>query len=62
MQITPEVFDDWMTILQRTYSQHTILWLMIEENESRDRIIREAGARGVHSSRLWFTDRADRTE
>ena len=49
-------------VFQRTHSQNTVLWLMIEEDESRDRLQREAAARGVHFSRLWFADRADRTE
>jgi predicted O-linked N-acetylglucosamine transferase (SPINDLY family) len=52
---TPEVFDVWMRILQRTPG--SVLWLLSDNVWAQENIRQEAAARGVDSSRLVFADR-----
>lgn len=53
---TPEVFDTWMRILQRT--PHSVLWLLSDNPWAQDNIKREASTRGIESNRLFFAERA----
>ena len=52
---TPEVFDVWMRILQRTPG--SVLWLLSDNPWAQENIRKEAAARGVDGARLLFADR-----
>ncbi len=52
---TPDVFDVWMRILQRT--PNSVLWLLSDNPWAQENIRKEAAARGVDGSRLLFADR-----
>ncbi|SDP91356.1 Predicted O-linked N-acetylglucosamine transferase, SPINDLY family [Rhodoferax sp. OV413] len=52
---TPEVFDTWMRILQRTPG--SLLWLLSDNPWAEQNLVREAQARGVDPSRLFFAPR-----
>ena len=54
-KFTPEVFDVWMRILQRT--PHSVLWLLSDNAWAEANIRREAAARGVAPERLVFAGR-----
>jgi predicted O-linked N-acetylglucosamine transferase (SPINDLY family) len=52
---TPEVFDVWMRILQRTPG--SVLWLLSDNPWAQENIRKEAATRGVDGTRLLFADR-----
>jgi predicted O-linked N-acetylglucosamine transferase (SPINDLY family) len=52
---TPEMFDVWMRILQRT--PDSVLWLLSDNPWAQENLRKEASARGVDSKRLLFADR-----
>jgi len=54
-KFTPEVFDAWMRILQRTPG--SVLWLLADNPWSQENIRKEAVARGVDPQRLYFSGR-----
>ncbi|MCF8169248.1 MAG: glycosyltransferase, partial [Rhodoferax sp.] len=54
-KFTPELFDCWMRILQRT--PNSILWLIADSLEIRETLRLEAEFRGVARERLFFADR-----
>jgi protein O-GlcNAc transferase len=51
-KINPPVFDVWMRLLQAIPG--SVLWLRGMDSESRARLLREAGGRGVDAHRLLF--------
>lgn len=57
-KITPDVFDVWMRLLQRT--PDSVLWLLVESDRGRQNLRREAVARDVDPDRLVFADRVPR--
>jgi predicted O-linked N-acetylglucosamine transferase (SPINDLY family) len=57
-KINPEVFDDWMAILQAV--PHSVLWLLGEHPNSERQLRHEAEQRGVAGERLVFAPRTDR--
>ena len=54
-KFTPEVFDIWMSILQRV--QGSVLWLLADNQWAADNLCCEAEARGIDPSRLIFASR-----
>ena len=58
-KITPDVFDVWMRLLQRT--PDSVLWLLVESACGRENLRREAAARGVDPDRLVFAERVPRS-
>ena len=58
-KITPDVFDVWMRLLQRT--PDSVLWLLVESARGQQNLRREAAARGVDPDRLVFADRVPRS-
>lgn len=52
---TPEVFDTWMRILQRTPG--SLLWLLSDNPWAEANLRREAQARGIAADRLYFAPR-----
>jgi predicted O-linked N-acetylglucosamine transferase (SPINDLY family) len=53
---TPEVFDVWMRILQRTPG--SVLWLLSDNPWAEVNLRQEAANRGIISDRLFFAGRA----
>ncbi len=51
-KIEPDVFSVWMRLLQRI--PDSVLWLLSDDENVRDNLRREAGARGVAADRLMF--------
>ena len=54
-KFTPEVFDVWMTILQRVPG--SVLWLLADNQWAEDNLCCEAEARGIDRRRLIFAPR-----
>ncbi|MGA2492253.1 MAG: tetratricopeptide repeat protein [Roseiarcus sp.] len=54
-KISPEVFDSWMRILQRTPG--SVLWLLRDNESAAENLRREARARAIDPDRLVFADR-----
>jgi len=54
-KITPEVFNIWMKILNAV--PNSVLWLLKPNSTAITNLKKEAGLRGVHQSRLIFTER-----
>jgi predicted O-linked N-acetylglucosamine transferase (SPINDLY family) len=52
---TPEVFEVWMRILTRT--PNSVLWLLADNPWAEANLRREAAARGIDGSRLYFAPR-----
>jgi len=52
---TPEVFEVWMRILQRTPG--SVLWLLSDNPWAQENIRKEAATRGVDGARLLFAER-----
>ena len=52
---TPEMFDAWMRILQRTPG--SVLWLLADNLWAADNLKRETIARGVDPDRIFFAPR-----
>jgi predicted O-linked N-acetylglucosamine transferase (SPINDLY family) len=52
---TPEVFEAWMNILRRTPG--SVLWLLADNPWAQENLIREAQARGIDGTRLFFAAR-----
>jgi predicted O-linked N-acetylglucosamine transferase (SPINDLY family) len=52
---TPEVFDSWMRILNRTPG--SVLWLLSDNPWAQENLLREAQQRGVASDRILFGQR-----
>lgn len=51
-KITPTVFSVWMDILR--HAGHSVLWLWVERDSSRENLAREAEARGIDPARIIF--------
>jgi hypothetical protein len=54
-QVTPSVFDAWMTVLKRVPG--SVLWLLNEPREARPNMCRQAKKRGISCSRIIHTDK-----
>jgi predicted O-linked N-acetylglucosamine transferase (SPINDLY family) len=54
-KITPEVFDIWMHLLNQV--QHSVLWLLADNDAAARNLRYEAAARGVAPERLVFAPR-----
>lgn len=59
-KITPEVYASWMRILHRVPG--SVLWLYIEHEAARARLLAEATRAGVAAERLVFARRAPHAE
>ncbi len=53
-KLKPAVFDSWMRVLAQV--PQTVLWLWADDEIVRDRLRREAAARGVAPQRILFAD------
>ena len=51
-KILPPALDAWCTVLREV--PHAVLWLKQTNNQLRDNLLREVGARGVASERVIF--------
>ena len=56
-KITPEMFDSWVRILNE--SPGSILWLLQDNDWSRDNLLARCTRAGVDSSRVYFAGRID---
>jgi predicted O-linked N-acetylglucosamine transferase (SPINDLY family) len=56
-KITPELFDVWLNILNKTAD--SVLWLLEDNRWSRRNLIRRAEAAGIDAARLHFAGRID---
>ena len=56
-KLTPEVFDCWMRILNRT--ENSVLWLQHTNPQAAANLRKEAACRGIDDRRLIFADRMD---
>lgn len=54
-KITPSVFDSWMKILLAVHG--SVLWLIADNPDAKNNLIKEAAIRGISSSRLIFAER-----
>ncbi|WP_246099175.1 acetylglucosamine transferase [Tepidimonas sediminis] len=54
-KITPAMFDVWMRILQQVPA--SVLWLLADNEQAPENLVREAVARGVDPARLIFAPR-----
>jgi predicted O-linked N-acetylglucosamine transferase (SPINDLY family) len=54
-KITPLVFDAWMRILNQV--NHSVLWIYVENEISKENLRKEAQIRGVDPGRLIFAER-----
>jgi predicted O-linked N-acetylglucosamine transferase (SPINDLY family) len=54
-KFTEEVFRSWMRILQQV--DHSVLWLLADNDWAKDNMLREADAHGVARERLIFAPR-----
>jgi predicted O-linked N-acetylglucosamine transferase (SPINDLY family) len=59
-KITPLIFDSWMRILRNVPG--SVLWLVDENETTRNNLIREADQRGVSADRLRFSLRVHPAE
>lgn len=59
-KITPEIFDVWMRLLQRTPS--SVLWLLESNRQAPANLRREAERRGIAPERLVFAPRRPLTD
>jgi len=59
-KITPEVFDVWCSILKE--KKDAVLWLLESNSYAPDALRREAAARGVEPSRLFFASSTPQAE
>jgi predicted O-linked N-acetylglucosamine transferase (SPINDLY family) len=55
-KFTPEVFRSWMRVLHAV--DNSVLWLLADNDTSRENLLREADAMGVARERLIFAGRA----
>lgn len=56
-KVTPDVFEDWMQILQRSRSRRAVLLLMAESAEVETHVRRAAASRWGSANRLLFLPR-----
>ena len=56
-KITPEMFDSWVKILKE--SPGSVLWLLQDNDWSRDNLLARCTRAGVESSRVYFAGRID---
>lgn len=54
-KILPAVFDRWMRILSQV--DHSVLWLLSDNQETKTNLQREASARNIDPQRLVFANR-----
>jgi predicted O-linked N-acetylglucosamine transferase (SPINDLY family) len=54
-KINPHVFDLWMLLLKKVAG--SVLWLLEDNSEAKNNLIKEAQARGVDRARLVFAPR-----
>lgn len=54
-KITPDMFDVWCRLLQKT--EGSVLWLLADNETAAENLRREAAARGVDPARLVFAPR-----
>jgi predicted O-linked N-acetylglucosamine transferase (SPINDLY family) len=59
-KLTPPVFDVWMRLLRRLPTAS--LWLLERQHDVRNRLAREATARGVDAARLIFAPEVPQAE
>ena len=59
-KITPEMFDSWLRILNA--SPGSILWLLQDNDWSRDNLLARCIRAGLDSSRVYFAGRIDPAE
>lgn len=52
-KLTPAMFDDWMAVLRAV--PDSVLWMLIEKDETRRSVLKEAARRGVTADRMIFT-------
>jgi protein O-GlcNAc transferase len=55
VKLTPAVFDRWIRILQRV--KHSVLWLSLGNASAAANLRREAGRRGMDTTRIIFAER-----
>ena len=56
-KITPEMFDSWLHILKE--SPGSVLWLLQDNDWSRDNLLARCTRAGVESNRVYFAGRID---
>ena len=54
-KITPQIFDIWMKILNKV--EKSVIWLLENNESSKNNLIREAKIRGVNREKLVFAKR-----
>ena len=54
-KITPLVFDSWMRILNQV--ANSVLWIYVENQNSKENLRKEAQIRGIDPNRLIFAER-----
>ena len=54
-KISPAIFDVWMKILHKV--ENSVLWLLDNNEVSKNNLLREARARNINSDRLIFSKR-----
>ena len=54
-KITEEIFEAWMTILERV--DNAVMWLLADNVWAHDNMVSRAKAHGIDPARLIFTDR-----
>jgi protein O-GlcNAc transferase len=59
-KILPDVFDRWMRILSQV--EHSVLWLLSDDQEAKANLQREASARNINAQRLIFAKRVPPTD
>jgi predicted O-linked N-acetylglucosamine transferase (SPINDLY family) len=59
-KFTAEVFGCWMRVLQQV--QHSVLWLLADNESARENMLREAESFGIERSRLIFAPRVSPQE
>jgi protein O-GlcNAc transferase len=59
-KILPDIFDRWMRILSQV--EHSVLWLLSDDQEAKANLQREASARNIDPQRLIFAKRVPPTD
>ena len=54
-KITPEIFDIWMKLLKKV--EKSVIWLLENNESSKNNLIKEAKIRGINRERLVFAKR-----
>ena len=59
-KILPEAFDSWCRVLHRV--PRAVLWLKVSNAQLHDNVLREAAARGIAPSRIFFAPKVGYAE